>query len=419
MSCNGRFGVIIPDTEEYDGLSVMNYEVNAYSGSDSETLAALQTLAADFSKNNAYGISVAVSGGKDGKPAGADLSFITASDAAAMLRAEKSLELSPLASHPQWGFQQGRSIFYPAAKRQTDYFNYARKITSIPILMNAGIVLVDSDILRQTGLRKFPATWAGFNYLLWKASDIGQPVLGLQTDTDSVVSIIIARGGSILRPVGFNYSLNNPVVNRTLRGLRYIEERNILSVNETNYLNQTMFSFGKLPVVYAQTDGIPHYAELAAVTSPDLDWDAALLPTRKPGAGSVINCTCTAVISDGSPEQELASWLFVKWLTEDEQQIRLSLMTSSLPVVRTAASDILSQNVDGFTRQWLDALRLIDSGHMYSLPSLCDYSYASEGFQKMLGNVMNGEWIWLETFRLDLDIKRKRREERKFRVVSE
>ena len=411
-SCNGSFGAVIPNTGKYDGLSVRNIEISAEIRQAPGSADAIRSLIKKFNTTNEYGITVTP--GESG-----DLTLCDASEAAAMLRAGDSVELSPLIYHPQWGLNSGRRIFYPALKRQTDYFDFARRITSVPVLMNAGVVLVNYDLLRESGFEKYPESWTGLNYLFWKTSKSEYPVFGIQGDTDSIVSIIISRGGSILRPVGFNYSINNPVVNRTLRYLRYLEDKKVLSVNHTNYLNQTMFAFGKLMTVFIQTDGIPYYAELTAMTAPGLDWDAALLPKRKPGGGAVVNTTCAGVVADGEPERELASWLFIKWLLEDEQQKRLAGLTSSLPAVQSAARGILSRPDDSFNRQWLNALKLVDSGHMNVIPGLRDYSFVSDGFRYMLERIREGEWVWLETFKLDHQIKRKRREEMKFRKVKE
>ncbi|HAK45664.1 MAG TPA: hypothetical protein DCO79_07070, partial [Spirochaeta sp.] len=252
--------------------------------------------------------------------------------------------------------------------------------------------------------------------LMRKSSAQAKPVIGMQMHADSVISVIKARGGSILKPAGFTYSLNNPVVNRTLRYLRNLEVDGILSVNSTNYLNQTMFAFGKLTAVYTQTDGIPYYAELTAMTNPQLDWEVALLPSRKPGDGTVIDCSCSAAVMRGQAEKELASWLFIKWLIGDAQQKKLAALTSSLPVTLSSAAAILAQESDIYTPRWIDALRLVDKGYKELIPSLSDYNEVSEAFDSMLERIREGEWVWLETLKLDWDVKKMRREEHKIRA---
>ncbi|MDC7227952.1 MAG: extracellular solute-binding protein [Spirochaetales bacterium] len=419
-SCNGGFGVIVPSFEEYNGHSVKNIELKAAHNFTSGSLPAFSELAAEFNAENEYGFSVKLTDDNiNQNSTGLDLVFCSPADAAKLLRRGMSVELSPLITHPRWGLDSGRRIFYRAAAKQTDYFDFARKITSVPLLMNSGVVLTNSRLMQEAGIGRFPANWFSFNRILRKIGENGSPALGLQLDTDSIVSFINARGGSILRPIGFNYSLNNPVVNRTLRYLRRLEDDGLLSVNTVNYINQTMFTFGRLPAVFIWTDGLPHYEKLAAMTNPELNWEVNLLPTRRPGKSTVINCTYSAAVLNSSSERELASWLFLRWLLQPEQQKRLAMKTASLPVVAEAAKLLLTDadnsgaygSVEQVSPHWLDALRLVDDAHKELVPSLSDYSAVSENFSAMLERIEEGEWIWIETMKLNYRIKKMRHEE--------
>ena len=370
VSCNGKAGTVVPDFKRFDGADIQNKKITAAHNLRSGNLYAYEMLAAEFSSTNTYGIEVSLDEYDDSGASAADFAFVNPAEASELLKNGRSIELSPLIAHPLWGMSDGRRRFYPAARRQTDYWNFARRITAIPILMDAGILIVNNELLHEAGFDEFPRSWFMTDLLLRRAGKNSEHVLGIEYAPDALVSLIKARGGSILRPAGLTYSFNNPSVIRTLRYLRKFEEKQIFSVNSTKYLNQTEFAFGKLLTVYTDTDGIRPYADLISMVNPGLDWTTALLPTRKPGDRITINCSQSAVIFSGPPESQLASWLFIKWLTEPEQQKKLAAATGSIPAAANVIPSITSGSREEAVPQWLAAANLIDKSGMgfYSSP---------------------------------------------------
>lgn len=411
-SCNRNIGAIVPDYERFDGIVPQNTSITAAHNLRSGSLPAYVLLVSEFNRTNKYNIKVDLAAYTEPLTLAADLAIVKPTEAAALLRKGLSIDLSPLISHPVWGMDDGRKRFYRAARKQTEYWFFARRITAIPLMMDARILIVNNDLLNATGFDEFPRSWFMTNELLNKAGKNQKHILGMENIPDELISIINARGGSILRSTGFSYSINNPVVNRTLRYLRKLEEKKILSINRTKYLNQTGFAFGRLLAVYTDTDGIKPYADLISMVNPELDWGIALLPTRIPGNGITVNCSQSAVVLAGSTNAQIASWLFIKWLSEPQQQKRLAADTYSIPVVREVIPSIISDGAEGWVPQWLSAAKLVDNSRMDLIPELFDYNEVSEQITQMLHRIDSGAWVWLETMKLDMKIKKDRRDDK-------
>lgn len=418
-SCNGKFGAIIPDYSVYDGISPDGAELvlnHSYSG---EAFNGFKSLINKYNEENERGIKVSLT---DDLKARSDLRIVHASEAACLLKAGKSIELSPLISHPLWGCG-GRGDFYRAVRGQTDYWDFSRKITSIPISIDANILLVNNELLEEAGFSAFPSGWPLMNYLLWKTSSkYGHGGIGLNYDAGSLVSFINGRGGSILRPNRSSYSFNNPVVNNSLRYIRRQVEGSVITGNTGDYLNQCGFAFDGMLTVLTGVNGIKYYNNLISAVNPELDWSAALLPTRRLGSGITVDSRC-AVITAADKASRIAAWDLIKWLSSADIQLELSDLTGSFPAnFRTVEKILGSQSGRAEIsqpEQWIEALELFHNAHMEVLPNFEDYQQVSLWFEETAEGCINGNTIWLETWRLNSRVKQSRRDAENIRQVRD
>ena len=408
-ACNGSPGVIIPDFGRFDGLSVEGQSIQAAHKFTNTELEAFSRLVNRYNKENEHGISVTlkrVEGRDDAEES--DCALLAPPQASYLLRKNSSIELSPLVMHPVYGIEGGRKIFYKAAARQTDYWNFSRRITSIPLLINTEIILYNNDLLEAAEIDKFPGSWLTFNIALYKLSRrLETPALGIESNYRAFVNLINARGGSIRTPSGTSYSFINPVVTRTIRYLRRLKKHGLLSLNDTEYKNQSGFAFGNIPFVITGFDGIKYYSELINMTSPGMNWQTALIPTRRPGKGTSIDCSCAASIISGEKEKMLASWFFIKWLAEPEQQIELAKMTNSIPASMIAVEQIMDDSSGEIVEQWFNALQLVDASHMEYYPDFPDSDLVADMFETTANSCLDENlWIWYRTLKLEHEVRR-------------
>ena len=411
VSCNGKPGAIVPDYSVYD-LSPAGGEIIVSSPFRHRAADEFGLFVGEFNRTNEWGIKIRVIS-PDEQGAAPDLIITGAAEAAGLLRRGLSIEMSPLISHPKWGLEHGRSDFYSQARAQTDYWDFARKIDALPLLMDAEFLLVNEQILDDYGFKRFPSSWPVTDFLIWKIRRDGRySGLGIDLNSDSLSSFIIARGGSILRPNGFSYSLNNPVVNNAISYIRKGVSKGSIVVNKGDFAVQNAFCFGRLAAALVPEDGIRYYDRMISMINPELNWTPAYLPTRRLGGGTAVNCSSVLAVTSADPGKQLSAWLFSRWLTSADVQMRLSAATGRFPANRRAAEALIESGAGDQPKQWVSALELFDDGFKEKLPVLGDYPDVARLFEASVGRLIGGGVIWLETWRLNREVKKLRNTER-------
>ena len=91
------------------------------------------------------------------------------------------------------------------------------------------------------------------------------------------------------------------------------------------------------------SSGVPYYqSAVESGEQGEFQWGVAPLPYMDGGDEPVMNLYGASVtIPKSTPEGELAAWLFVKWFTEPEQNVRWALISNYFPV-RHSAADLMS-----------------------------------------------------------------------------
>ena len=106
------------------------------------------------------------------------------------------------------------------------------------------------------------------------------------------------------------------------------------------YGEQTDFANQKVLFTMGSSSGLPYYASaVEAGEAGQFDWSVAPLPhtTSKPQ----INVYGASVsVPKTTPEQQLAAWLFIRWFTEPEQQVRWVETSNYFPVRKSVANNL-------------------------------------------------------------------------------
>ena len=405
-SCSGSPGAIIPNFTVYDGVSPAGVQLYIESTGIAARDKAVAMLAEEFSRENRYGISVSMAADSEE----ADIFLCGPPEASEKLRKRKGVELSPLIYHPRWGLDGGRLRFLRPARQQTDYWDLSLRVTGIPLIVDSQVLLVNSSKLEQAGFRKVPSSWPFFNILLRRLSSDGFSAVGMSPNSNTLINLIHCRGGHVTAFFGKKYSLNNPVVNRTLRWLRRKSRKGLISLNSTEYRNQASFAFGETGMLLTGVDGIGSCIRLKQSTGNDFNIGVGVFPSRRIGDSMTAETTAGVIVSE-KLEKQLASWLFLKWLIEEPQQLKIAAATGAFPAVKSAAEKIIEED-NLLSPQWRTALELFSSTHLYRIPELHDFTDAEEGLETLFSGALDGKWIWLESLKLNYRIKKVRRNER-------
>ena len=105
------------------------------------------------------------------------------------------------------------------------------------------------------------------------------------------------------------------------------------------YGEQNRFANGQVLFVFASSSGLPFYGD-AVTKGANFKWDIAMEPNT--GTPAVDLYGASISVYKTTPEQELASWLVIKFLGETAQTSRWAAKTGYLPVRESAKAPVIA-----------------------------------------------------------------------------
>jgi multiple sugar transport system substrate-binding protein len=159
----------------------------------------------------------------------------------------------------------------------------------------------------------------------------------------------------MLAPDGQGYRFNTPETRQAFHFLKSLVDEGCAwaGVNPPYGLE---FASRKALTVAGSTAGLPAQKEAWDSVSNTDQWTA--IPFPSPESRPVVYAYGPSLsIVKSNREQQLAAWLFLKWLVLPENQVRLARSSSALPVSISALDDL--QEYTDEQPQWAAALELL------------------------------------------------------------
>jgi ABC-type glycerol-3-phosphate transport system substrate-binding protein len=112
--------------------------------------------------------------------------------------------------------------------------------------------------------------------------------------------------------------------------------------------------------VTASLEDLPDVARAFATANNTYDWKVISFPGANEDALVVYGSSY--VILKSTPQEQLAAWLFIKWMLENEQDARMVEATHLFPI-RTSTIDLLG-DYEKTHPQWAQAIQLLPQGEI-------------------------------------------------------
>ena len=276
------------------------------------------------------------------------------------------VDLQPFIDSPQWGIgDEDLEDFYAAFLEQDRYGDVQ---VAFPPNRSLELLYYNEDWLRELGFESAPRDWHGFEELcrlaasqpFSRASEKAAPT-GLLFDADAsrLASVVFSRGGDLMNVTRDRYTLNTEHVKWSLHMLRRLMRDGAATLLTEPGQGIYEFSTGQAACLLATSTGIPIIGTAVSESASPFSWGVAPLPHD--GEQPVANVYgASIVICRTSPEQEVAAWLFLKWLTEPEQQARWVEVSGYFPT-RKSTEALLADYFDGNPR-YRDGFELLQYG---------------------------------------------------------
>lgn len=269
------------------------------------------------------------------------------------------LELSPYFSDPQWGLSpQEMADFYP------DFWDSGTvngQQLSIPLLRSLSILFYNQTWAKALGFQGPPVTTADFqnqacaaakaNLLTGVADNAGTGGWIVDTNSAAILSWLSAFEEIPAQPQALPFSFNTTQTASAFGFLRNLIDKNC-AWNGRNSTPYAYFAQNKALFYSGMLEDIPFQQKAMLQQKSSDTWVAISYPNGGKAA-SMFSFGPSLAIVQAKPNEDLAAWLFLRWLILPRNQSRLAAAGSMLPVGKSAIDLMNGYKVQNV--QWAQA----------------------------------------------------------------
>jgi ABC-type glycerol-3-phosphate transport system substrate-binding protein len=269
-----------------------------------------------------------------------DLAHAYESHVADYAKTDLVVDLAPYRDSPRNGLtKQSQDDVHRGYYEANTFPQFGNKLLSWPFTKSLVVMYVNEDVLRELG-KPVPKTWDEFEATVraaTKKDTSGKTVrfgFGFNLDASYFDAQVYARGGSLMA------ADNKTVAWSGKEGLAVLQMYDRINKEATGYTPkgndwQTDLAAGKLALYFSSTASLPFLKDVADRSG--AKWSITNLPQSDPAKARTVQFGANVAIFKSTTERQLASWLFVKWLTETDQTAQFAATSYFMPVRASAA----------------------------------------------------------------------------------
>jgi multiple sugar transport system substrate-binding protein/sn-glycerol 3-phosphate transport system substrate-binding protein len=275
-------------------------------------------------------------------------------------------DLAPFINDADYGLTAEEiADFYPVPYQ--DGFKEDGRILSFPFSQSGNLPVYNFTWAQELGFPNPPTTSAELKEQLCAAAeanatddnpdnDSGKGMVWAPTNSNFEL-VMFAFGASILNEAGDGYDFNTPEAVQAALYINDLRDSGCIFTTE-NYPNPEQAQRLAL-ITLSSTAGRYYYQkEFDAIESTD-EWGFIYFPGPE-GQVSALNWIQNIGILTGTPEEDLASWLFIKYLSEPENQAMFVEETGYLPT--RASTAVLLEDYIANTPGFESAMEVLEQG---------------------------------------------------------
>jgi multiple sugar transport system substrate-binding protein/sn-glycerol 3-phosphate transport system substrate-binding protein len=403
----------------FDGLQLRGTVVTYWYQHSQGREEALKKMIARFNSTNQWGITVkgeyaggyadiankmtaGIAGGST-----PDLVVAYQNNAATYELSDALVDLNPYVADPKFGLSKAElGDFFPSFLAQDLNRQFGGKRLGWPPNRSIEVLYYNADWLKALGIAAPPRTWDEFYADIKMATDPAKGSYGcdLSLDASNVFAQVISRGGDFQAPDAEGYTLSTPQIKASFAFFRKILKEGYAKKIAEQYGDQTDFANKKVLFTMGSTSGLPFY-DLAVKKGAGggFAWDVAPIPHST--AKAVLDIYGASVsVAKSSPEKQLAAWLFLRWMSESDQQAEWVRVSNYFPVRKSTADrlgDYLAKNP-----QFAAAWKALQTSDLKAEPSFLGYEQVRDAISAAYNAVLDG--ADLDSTLADLDAKANR-----------
>lgn len=382
---------------DLDGVTVTYW--HQHSGGREE---GLNEMIAEFNATNEWGVEVVAeyAGGYGdiynkmiaGIAGGAVPNLVVAyQNQAAGYQVEDALvDMTPYVEHPVYGISDPEDFFQGFYMQDVNMMFGGQRL-GFPPNRSIEVMYYNQSWLEELGYDGPPTTWDEFAEMAAAATDEAAGTYGyaLRTDASNVYAMAISRGGEIAAPGGNGYQFDIPEIRDSFLFMKELYDAGYARKIAERYGDQSDFGNRKVLFTMGSTSGLPFYASaIEQGEAGAFEWSVAPIPHTT--ATPQVNVYGASVsIPKTTEEQQLAAWLFVRWMSEAEQQARWVEISNYFPVRRSVAAQLPAYFESN--PQFEDAFTALTESETRAEPPYAGYDEVRDLMSAAFNAVIDGE----------------------------
>jgi ABC-type glycerol-3-phosphate transport system substrate-binding protein len=281
------------------------------------------------------------------------------------------IDLDEYIYDPEWGLDTAmQADFYPVFWEQD---TNANKRLGLPVYRSTVVIFYNQSWAQELGFESPPQTPDELREQACAAAAANNDSTGgwiATTDISTNMSWLFAFGGDLLHSNGKQYQAATPENQAAFAFLHSLLEDGCAWRPGAYYPNQE-FATRKGLFYPSSIAGLPYQIKAFEEAGNFDQW--VVLPFPGSTGEAVINAYGPAyAVLESTPEEQLASWLFIKWILQPQNQAQFIEASGYLPVSASALEYLESYAAEN--PLWAQAVELIPYGQ--AEPSLGSWGIA-------------------------------------------
>ncbi len=357
------YGMI--DEIDLDGAQITYW--HRYDSGGRQTL--MDEICADFNATNEYGITIeCLPIGHYGILYDNMIAALTTGDvpdlivayqnqAAAYQVADGLVAIDPYLNDPVYGLtEEDQADFFQSFIEGDRLPQFDNEVFGFPVAgRSMEVFFYNMDWLAELGYDAPPQTPDEFAEMVCAGAE--QPFsknqsdfstgMELSTDASAFASWVFAYGGDIFDLENLVFTYNTPEAIEAMTMLQTLYADGCIAQIAEQYGDQTDFGNGQNLFNTSSSSGLPYYA--SAVNDGDtggFEWSVTAFPHTTPDPVQNIYGASTSIVKT-DPQSQLASWLFLKFLSSPENAAKWVPASDYFPArisVAAQLSDYMAEN---------------------------------------------------------------------------
>lgn len=277
------------------------------------------------------------------------------------------VDLNNYVTDAVWGFtREEQTDFLPVFWDQ-DASDGMR--LGIPAQRYAQILYYNQSWAKELGFEQPPQTPAEFKEQVCAATEAYEPGDDsengdkggwiISTEYPVFLGWIYAFGGEVVDSENGGYIFDSKEVEEAFSFLRDLYDQDCAWLSDSIYTEEEFASRSGL-IAPGSLSGIPYQADAFIEADNADDWTVIPFPSKD--GNPVVNVYGPAYIMvESNPEQQLASWIFIKWLSSPQNQADLARISGIYPARLSGLDKIGKSRI--LEPQWAEALDLMQYAH--------------------------------------------------------